>query len=311
MKVYDTDINIPYLFRDVLEYYQIRIANSEKSDCLSIEMNIDPQIQQKYIRTDGHRLKQLMNNLLDNAFKFTKSGKIEFGCSILSNDHLLFFVKDTGIGISKENHWKIFERFHQVEDPLISKQFGGTGIGLSIAKGIVVLLNGNIWVESELGKGSRFYFTIPYVLSANQPPVIIPENEDEILDWKIKKIMIVEDDPGSMEFLCEVLSNTKINIVKAYNAEQGLNQYRLHTDIDMVLTDIQLPDFDGIKLTQMLKTIRGNVPVIAQTAYSSPDILQNCLDAGCNDYILKPTSKDSLVGIIQKHIFHSSKSLVP
>lgn len=159
VKLNSSMISITDLMSEMYEFYNLKISNSPKANP-RIVYNPDERLTGRRFMVDAQRLKQILGNLLDNALKFTEEGEIEYGCKI-DGDKLLFYVKDSGIGIPKEKQELIFERFRQVDEQLHLKQYGGTGLGLSIVKGLLSLMGGEIWVESVPGEGSIFYFTIP------------------------------------------------------------------------------------------------------------------------------------------------------
>jgi len=162
MNFMNSEFNILPLMLEILEFYKFKKRKTEKGRKINLEFQIEDEIKNLTLFHDKHRLKQILTNLLDNAFKFTHEGSIVFGCKLHeSPNSLLFWVKDTGIGIRKEKHVVIFDRFRQAEDLNTTSQYGGTGLGLSIVKGIIALMNGNIWLESETNQGSTFFFTIP------------------------------------------------------------------------------------------------------------------------------------------------------
>ena len=153
------EMNLNASMRSLYEQFSYK----EKSDILKISLKTGLTDEKAVILTDGTKVIQILSNLINNATKFTSTGSVSFGYAV-KNGNLEFFVKDTGIGIPKEHHEKIFERFFQV-DNVISRKFGGTGLGLSICKAYVELLGGKIWVRSEPGNGTDFRFTLPYRLS--------------------------------------------------------------------------------------------------------------------------------------------------
>lgn len=305
MKVNLSEINISYLLKEFFDFYRSKALTSENVEHLELILTIDPDLRNKKIKTDSQRLKQVLSNLLDNAFKFTRTGTIEIGCNLNADRELLFYVKDTGIGISAENQQKIFDRFRQVEETLLSRQYGGTGLGLSIAKGIVILLDGSIWVESALGMGTTFFFTLPYHQTPVNEETVLTNASEYLIETKHKSILIVEDDSSSMEFLSEVLKETNLQVFKAYNAEDALRLFKINYSIDIVLSDIQLPDINGINLAKLFLDIRPDTIIIVQSAYTTPEILSKCMEAGCKDYISKPVSRDKLLGAINKNVFEN------
>ena len=306
MKIIETYINISHILNEIYEYYNLKSYNNDPAKNITLKLSIDPELKNKIIKTDGQRLKQILNNLMDNAFKFTKTGTIEFGCNVKSATEIIFFVKDTGIGISAENQDKIFDRFRQVEETLISRQFGGTGLGLSIAKGIVMLLKGTLWVDSQLDRGTTFHFTLPYSVAENQYNINSDYDYTNTKPPNNRSILIIEDDPGSMEFICEVLNYRGLQVFKADNAENALQMFKKYNNIKIVLSDIQLPDINGLNLAVLLLGIRPQTVIIMQSAYSSPDIYKKCLDAGCKEYITKPMTKEKILSTINKYLVTST-----
>lgn len=247
---------------------------------------------------DSSRLQQVINNLINNAIKFTDSGKIELGCKLLNKNNLLFYVKDTGIGIPKDKQKIIFERFRQIDDVYLSRAKEGLGLGLSISKSIVEMMDGTIWVESEgQNKGSAFYFTAPYKPVKKLIDTITPKAID--YNWNGKAILIVEDDACNMEYLLEVLSDTKVSCLNAPNGSHA-KRLLMNNKIDLILMDIKLPDINGFDLTKYVKTTYPNIKVIAQTAYASENERKTCLEVGCDDFISKPLNRINLLHLINK-----------
>jgi len=298
MKMVQTDLNPSLLMNELYEYYRLNNETLSSKPDLTFKLSIDPEVKQLIIKTDSLRLKQIFNNLLDNAFKFTRTGTIEFGCKIESKNRLLFFVKDTGIGIPANKQKLIFEPFRQAEDLIFTRQFGGVGLGLSIVKGMVGLMKGNIWVESAPNMGATFYLTLPFVsteLNSQKIPDIAEVAES---NWKGKTILIVEDDDANSTYLNEVLSDFGLNILNAFDGEEALNLFHDHPDIYLILMDIRLPGINGLNLTKIIKKERPATIVIAQTAYASKEDIDECLMAGCNNYISKPLNKKKLITLL-------------
>ena len=254
------------------------------------------------IVTDRVKLKQIFINLIGNALKFTYNGTIEFGYKTDDNQ-LLFFVSDTGIGIPRDKQKVVFERFAQLDQGK-SKLVSGTGLGLAIVDGLVNLLGGKITLVSELGKGSTFSFALP--IKASHSPLIPPIKikEPEIYNFKNKTILIVEDDFYNAEYLKEILNGTKAAILQTINGKEAVDM-ALAQSVDLVLMDIRLPDMDGYEATRQIMKQKSNLKIIAQTAYASSDERQNAIDAGCIDYISKPTKQEDLLTMINKYLTQS------
>ena len=264
------------------------------------------------ICTDKVKLKQILINLIGNAFKFTESGKIECSCKLENNESLSFYVSDTGIGIPKDKQQKVFERFSQLQNGN-NKAIGGTGLGLPIVKGLVQLLGGNIWLESETADqsanksgGSTFFFTIPYkTTKIKQKNTNKMENTEEY-KFANKTILIVEDDQYNLEYLQEILSQTGLSIISVSYGNEAV-KIALSKKVDLILMDIRLPDFDGYEATRQIKQHKPDIKIIAQTAYASLDEKEKALDAGCSDYISKPMDKNALLSIIKKNLNNIKK----
>jgi len=268
-----------------------------------------------FVKTDSDLLYAVLTNLVKNALKFTGEGAIEFGYNLKSvnssgdgeeqkeSAELEFFVKDTGIGISEERKELIFERFRQGSE-LLTRNYEGAGLGLSIAKAYVEKLGGKIWVESEFGKGSVFYFTIPYHIAKlkkeknNFVDTVINEGS------KIKnlKILVAEDDEISLKLISIVIKPFCKEIIKARSGIDAVEACRNNPDIDAVLIDIKMPEIDGYEATKEIRRMNKDVVIIAQTAFGLTGDREKAIDAGCNDYILKPINQQILVELMSKHL---------
>jgi PAS domain S-box-containing protein len=251
------------------------------------------------IKTDKTRLRQILTNLLNNALKFTEKGKIEFGYTV-QEGWLQFYVQDTGIGIPADLHEKIFEPFRQAELE-ISYQYGGTGLGLSISSKLAELLGGKIWVESEPGKGSVFYFTIPYNPTATDIDPQPAGEKETVLQASGTVILIAEDDNTNYLFLETALSKEKIILIRAMNGFQAVEKCKENPAIQLVLMDIKMPVMNGYEATRNIKQIRPDLPVIAQTAYAMTEDRKKALEAGCDDYIAKPIRITELLKVVSKY----------
>jgi PAS domain S-box-containing protein len=245
------------------------------------------------IIADETKLIQIISNLLSNAFKFTNKGRIEYGYN-LKKEVLEFYVKDSGIGIPHEMHNEIFQRFRQV-DSSISRQYGGSGLGLSICKAYLDLMDGKIWVESENGSGSCFYFTIPYKKAVM--PEHISELEPEKNKTKINftyKILVAEDEDLNFMLVKELLRPYNLHLIRAENGVEAVNMVTEMKDIALVFMDLKMPVMDGFEATRLIKGIRPELEVIALTAYSLEADKIKALSSGCSDVVVKPIKKEIL-----------------
>jgi PAS domain S-box-containing protein len=258
-----------------------------------------------FIFTDKLRMEQVLSNLLNNAVKFTDKGYIELGYKLNSDDlEIIFYVKDSGIGLTLSEQEVIFERFRQVSSSY-NKLYGGTGLGLSISRGLVEKLGGRIWVESEVVEGSTFFVGLPFSHGHKPRP-------EKILfaayyDWQGKTILIAEDEKTNYSLLENIIAPTNARIIWVKNGMDAIEACQANNDIDLVLMDIKMPDMNGLEATKRIRKMKENLPIIAQTAFATPNDEDNCLRAGCNDYLAKPLGIDEILMKINKYIFNYSK----
>ncbi len=252
------------------------------------------------IITDKEKLYAILTNLLKNAIKFTDKGKIEFGY-VKKENNIEFFVKDTGMGIAKDRQQAIFERFVQA-DLNISKPYEGAGLGLAITKAYLQMLGGEIWLESDLGKGSSFYFTIPYHTRTDKTlKTNLQEEKSKQKDvYQNLNILVAEDDDYGYFYLEALLRGKCKNLMRCTSGLDTVEACRNNPDIDLVLMDIKMPEMDGYEAAAKIREFNTNLKIIAQTAYALAGDREKALKAGCDDYIAKPIKKDELLKIIQQ-----------
>lgn len=277
-----------YLDQIMQEIYQLTIKNMNQPGAKEIQVNLRlPEAKlHTLVYIDGHRLQQVLTNLLSNAIKFTQKGFIEFGYDTELPMQLKFYVKDTGIGLPPEKRFLIFDRFRQVDEST-SRKYGGTGLGLAISKNLVNLMKGTIWVESEVGQGSTFFFTIPYK----------PFYDDELTklsyqnaleptyNFSDKQILIVEDEQLNFQILYEVLKPTYVKIIHTMNGKEAITLCLKNSSIDLVMMDMNMPVMDGTQTTREIKSVLRHLPVIAMTSQITEEEQDRAIQAGCNDYI--------------------------
>lgn len=294
--------------------------------------------QDLIVIADSDRIRQIMLNLLNNAVKFTKQGKIEFGYKRDLDNTVKFFVKDTGIGIPSEKHKVIFERFGRVSSSN-SQEYGGIGLGLSLTRGLVKLFGGRIWFDSIFGKGTRFYFSLPLIMADEyQAPVkdlddvqidksdIKPESpvtptdrveiaEDadliftsdqapiitmkEVTDFSDEKLLIIEFDDMSYLFIEMILRPTNIQIVRAKSFKQGINLLKGGTRLSGIMLSSDIPDRNLIDACTHLKDKFPRYSVVAITPFASEVKRQECLRAGCTNVLPKPLKQRELLAAVQ------------
>ncbi|MGE5418654.1 MAG: response regulator [Chloroflexota bacterium] len=288
--------NLPELFSEIHDHFKEYSRRLGKTRLDFVLKNSIPE-SENVIITDKLKLKQILLNLIGNAFKFTEDGKIEAGCKKYNDSQLLFYVSDTGPGIPSDKQDAIFERFIQLNNP--DKLVSGNGLGLSIVKGLIELLHGRIWLESEMGKGTTFYFIIPFGKAGSHPPEI--SFDDDNFNFKGKVVLVVEDDIFNATYILNILSQSGLRLL---NAESGREAVRIATSepVDMVLMDIRLPDISGYEALNMIRQKKPGLEIIAQTAYAAGDDREKALAAGFNDYISKPMTRQSLLKMIERHL---------
>ena len=257
------------------------------------------------IQSDREKIYAILTNLIKNSIKYTNEGSIEFGYNLRKDREpavLEFFVRDTGIGIAEEKLEAVFDRFVQADLSLASN-YEGAGLGLAITKGYVEILGGNIWVESEEGKGSQFYFTLPYTTQSDQPSTKKTdiESTQESTQKKLN-ILIVEDDETSKIFLTALTKNICEKVTYAKTGIEAVDICKKKQNIDLILMDIKMPDLDGYEATKKIREFNTDVIIIAQTAYALEGDREKALEAGCNDYIAKPIPKDKLLEMVWKYM---------
>ncbi len=283
-----------------LEYLHEQFWLKAREQNTSLELKVSLPEKEIELIADETKLVQVIANLIDNALKFTPKGAVTFGYIIKENE-LEFFVQDSGIGIAPELHQEIFKRFHQVENTN-TRKFGGSGLGLSISKAYVELMGGRIWVNSELNKGSVFYFTVPYKTSGRDEMVITGETEviqPDILT--VRTLLIAEDEESNFNLLKEQLSSVKVNILRAKNGLEAVELCRTRI-IDLILMDIKMPLMDGFMATRQIREFLPDVPIIAQTAYNTEADKELAYASGCNSFISKPVKKDVVLSAINGYL---------
>ena len=288
---------------------------------ISLINAVDPDISP--VRGDENRLFQIMHNLIDNARKFTESGHIKISAQQQA-DYILMSVEDTGIGIPADKKELIFQAFQQV-DGTISRRFSGTGLGLSVTKKLVELHGGEIWVDSEEGNGSTFYFTLPISKSPATTFKKDPDNEiisrlhsatsevtdesrthnDNVLSASKRiRILIVDDEPINHQVLKNHLSGDFYDLTHALNGEDGLKAVESSEPFDLVLLDIMMPRMSGYEVCQKIreKYPPNELPILLVSAKNQVEDLVEGLNTGANDYIVKPFSRSEFLARLKTHL---------
>ena len=300
VKSYEKKICLNDLLLELFSIFDIKA----KENKTPLYLNKELSDKESMILTDETKLNKILSNLLENALKFTNTGFIEFGYQ-LKNMELEIYVKDTGIGIKQESQKIIFERFSQ-EEKSLERNVGGLGLGLSIAKENAELLGGKITVQSEKGKGTTFFVTIPYKPVKSNTENNKADNDSEKTTKKQDKytILIVEDEEVNYLYIDTLLEDFELNLITlhAKHGKEAVEMCKENTEIDFVLMDMKMPIMTGFEATKLIKEFRQNLPIVAQTAYSTRDEKEQAFSAGCDDFISKPISEETLNGIINKYL---------
>jgi len=284
---------------------QIQEHESDKIDII-ID---DSEPEDITVLTDKVRLHQVLSNLIGNAIKFAEQGEIHIGYKLVENsssNHMIqFYVQDDGIGISKDDQIHIFERFRKVSDS-DQKIYRGTGLGLFICRSVVNKFGGNIWVESELGKGSTFYFDIPYKPVENITDEVLNESnlsiDSDSFNFNGKTIIVAEDEDSSYYFIENAMRYTNANLKRARNGQETLDLIKSTEKVDLILMDLQMPVMNGYTAISTIKEKKYKIPIIAQTAYALVEQREKIINSGCDDFLPKPYKTIELLNTVKKHL---------
>ncbi|MBC8034252.1 MAG: response regulator [Chitinophagaceae bacterium] len=290
---------------DIREFiYNLQAANKMRAEERGNKLTvcIDEKIP-VFVRGDEVRLNQVLNNLITNAIKFTLNGHIRITMQlreVLDEELSIWFeVADDGIGIEKEKQELIFERFTQANSD-ITRQFGGSGLGLTIVKRLLQLQCSDIKVESEAGIGSRFSFVLSFSISDTL------ERPEKKLDFKLHdlqgaKILLVEDVEFNIRIAEKMLQNWKAVVDVAENGQIAIEKARAN-NYQLILMDLQMPVMDGYRASAAIRRTSRNVPIVALTASVSSDITEKVYEAGMNGYLSKPFNPEDLYRTVYKHV---------
>jgi signal transduction histidine kinase/CheY-like chemotaxis protein len=291
-------VNLESCVNELYETVKITIKN-KAIDFKLIKSSTPPEFN---IITDDIKLKQVIINLLTNAIKFTDEGEVTFGYEIDKKRELInFTVRDTGLGIDEDNHKNIFDRFKRVDSD-VSIKVGGLGLGLAISKAYIELLGGSINLESKVGAGSTFYFSIPLKYAKVEHIVVKPINNLDVIKSEEEMILIAEDDNINFLLFQKMMQNKNFKIVRAINGQEAVDICINNPNIDLVLMDIKMPLMNGFEALELIRPIRPMLPIIAQTAYSSSDDKIKIEEAGFTDYITKPLNRERLFELVDKYL---------
>jgi PAS domain S-box-containing protein len=296
-KICEDEVDLNSLFRLLYDQFILKVQKKN----IAIEYHTSMPDEDADIVTDYTKLTEILSNLINNAVKFTDEGRVDYGYE-LKDGYLEFYVRDTGIGVPSEMHEEIFKRFRQIEYTA-NRKFGGSGLGLSISKSYVELLGGEIWLKSEPGKGSEFHFTIPYRRVSRSGFSEQYSGETSFVDGEgYRTLLIAEDEDTNFMLLAALLSEMKYHIIRAVNGIEAVAICHSNPNIDLVLIDIKMPELDGFEATRRIREFRPELPIIAQTAFTTDSDRKMAMDCGCVDFICKPIDKKELLAKISAHL---------
>ncbi|MBF0423548.1 MAG: PAS domain S-box protein [Magnetococcales bacterium] len=280
----------------------MHMAAEEKG--LVMDDYVSADIPETILGDDG-RLRQILINLMGNAIKFTHQGRVDVGLSLDTSapGTLLFSVTDTGIGIAQEQMGGIFEQFTQANTG-ITRRYGGSGLGLTISRRLVEMMGGRIWVESQLGQGSRFCFTLPVRLA--ETPARLPPSQDLSIATSTRnlRILLAEDVEENQILFEAFLMQTSHQFVIANDGQEAVTRVK-EEPFDVVFMDVQMPRMDGYTATRQIRqweqeTGRTPMQIIALSAHAMEQEIQRSRKAGCDSYLTKPINKKKLLEVLQQ-----------
>jgi signal transduction histidine kinase len=294
--VLEKEVCLNHVLHEQYEIFDIKAKENKIPFYLKMELSDNESI----IHTDESRLNKILSNLLENALKFTDNGSIELGYRIL-DETIEIYIRDTGIGIHEDNLDIIFEKFSQ-ENKETSQKYGGIGLGLSIAKENTILLGGEIAVQSKKGEGSTFYVKFPFVKLQGKKEVektqVSQKNSNNYT------ILVAEDEELNY-FVLEIILKknfTNLTLLQARDGIQALEICNQNSNIDLVLMDLRMPGMDGFEATEKIKKIIPNVPIVAQSAYTTNEDKEKAFASGCDNFLSKPINEKSLIEMINKYL---------
>jgi len=289
------EASLAEIVREVTDETNRTIKRQEKPVILNVRNEFDEL--NDVVFTDRMWLKRVLNHLMDNAVKFTLEGSVDLSYR-LEGSMIAFRVKDTGIGINKENLSTIFEEFRQ-EISGHHRPFEGLGVGLTLVREVVERMGGQVTVVSEKGFGSEFGILIPFRPAGTIKTKQKPDSGNSVIrDWSNKRCLIVDDNRDVLTYLKRILLDTGIEVVTARSGPEALSIISTDGRVDIVLLDMQMPEMNGIEVARELKKRKPALPVVAQTAFVFEDDMDIVLQAGCDACLIKPIRKEQLLAVI-------------
>jgi CheY-like chemotaxis protein len=259
---------------------------------LEFKFDFANELNDLVINTDKDLLLKAFRHLFDNAVKFTSKGSIQMSVQVISNK-VLFEIKDSGPGIPKEHESKIFEAFNQPGNSDLGNYTDGLGLGLSIVKKVIDILNGRLWFNSTPGEGASFYLSLTLVPHTNDQVNQIPEGAPMPTDHAT--ILLVEDDDLNHRYFETILNQCNVQSIRVADGYEAVKTCQSNNQIKLVLMDLKLPVMGGIEATLLIKSFKPNLPIIAVTAHTGIEERRKAIEAGCSDFLVKPVKKSVLI----------------
>lgn len=266
---------------------------TEKPQNANVEISLFLPAYELSVYADPELIIESLELIFENAVEATQQGKIEIGFDIYNEHEIVFFVKDTGVGMDPEVADRVFTPFYS------HSKSNHAGLGLSIAKKFVQVMQGKIWCLSSPGTGSTFCFTHPAKVEQS---LLQAKSDTQGGKWANKWILIVEDTDNNYLLLESIFNKLKPKLTRAVTGDEAIKTIQENPGIDLILMDIQLPGITGLEATQKIRKFNKDVPIIAQTAYAMYDDVVKALDAGCNDFVAKPIKTKKLISLIEKYL---------
>ncbi|MDD4374703.1 MAG: PAS domain S-box protein [Bacteroidales bacterium] len=285
MPVEKFDFNVSDLLLDLYDTFE----PEAKQKMLKLSI---PDLPDITIEADKGKIKQVLSGLISNALKYTDKGSIHFGCKPQNNE-LLFYTRDTGIGIPESEKVKIFERFYR-SDEVQLKAIRGNGLGLSIAKGLVELMQGSLHLKSDHGKGSEFSFTVPLKVSPSPQKKKIQETNPKL---SFSNVLVAEDEQDNFELIRLGIKNICKQIDHAHNGKEAVAMVKTN-DYDLVLMDLKMPVMNGLDATAIITALKPHLPVVAVSAFQLAEEKQRAKNAGCVAFLEKPIQMQQLFKVL-------------
>lgn len=283
--------------------------NTIKEDS-SIEKNIkveffvqtDPALEELIIFTNPEHIKEIIVNLVQNAFNYTQKGYVKLNLKKTKDIKLHIEVEDTGIGIAQSEKERIFERFYRIDD--VNSSIRGIGLGLTLTKKLVETLKGKIWFDSTINVGTKFYVELPMRCKRDETKAPLETNNQKLQKNVLNgaKILVAEDDETNFFYLKEVLTKESYEVTRANNGYEAVEIMQEINDFNVVLMDIKMPLLDGLSATKLIRDFNKDIPIIAQTAFALERDKNEALAAGCTDYLSKPINKNKLISLLKQYI---------